>query len=54
MSDATFTFRVDGELKKVFTETAKGNDRPAAQLLRDFMREYVKKNGPKRPAEKKA
>lgn len=43
MSDATFTFRVDGELKAVFTETAKSQDRTAAQLLRLLMREEVQR-----------
>jgi len=41
MSDATFTFRVDEELKSRFTEAAKARDRTAAQLLRDFMRDFV-------------
>ena len=41
MSEATFTFRVDGELKKQFAMAAKERDRTGAQLLRDFMREFV-------------
>ncbi|KAF0810639.1 hypothetical protein A167_00518 [Alcanivorax sp. S71-1-4] len=41
MSDATFTFRVDEELKAAFANAAKGHDRTGAQLLRDFMRSYV-------------
>jgi predicted transcriptional regulator len=41
MPDATFTFRVEGELKSAFTEAAKAHDRTGAQLLRDFMRDYV-------------
>lgn len=41
MPEATFTFRVEDSLKSAFTETAKKRDRTAAQLLRDFMREYV-------------
>ncbi|MCK9201065.1 MAG: hypothetical protein M0P59_10845 [Gallionella sp.] len=41
MSEATFTFRVDEGLKNQFTTVAKGRDRTAAQLLRDFMRDYV-------------
>lgn len=43
MGEATFTFRVDDSLKEAFAEAAKGQDRTGAQLLRDFMREYVKK-----------
>lgn len=42
MSEATLTIRVDEVLKEKFAEAAKQHDRTAAQLLRDFMREYVK------------
>ncbi|CAM2068974.1 hypothetical protein SCOR_26635 [Sulfidibacter corallicola] len=42
MSDATFTFRVDGTLKHQFTQAAKLRDRSGAQLLRDFMRDFVR------------
>ncbi|CAM2176116.1 Antitoxin of toxin-antitoxin stability system [Paraburkholderia sacchari] len=42
MSDATFTFRVDETLKNEFSAAAKTHDRTGAQLLRDFMRDYVK------------
>ena len=41
MSDATFTFRVEDDLKSQFTRAAKSRDRTGAQLLRDFMREFV-------------
>ena len=42
MSEATFTFRVDEGLKDQFSTTAKSRDRTGAQLLRDFMRDFVK------------
>ena len=42
MSDATFTFRVDESLKDEFSSAAKARDRTGAQLLRDFMRDFVK------------
>ena len=42
MSEATFTFRVDEELKEEFSTAAKSRDRTGAQLLRDFMRDFVK------------
>ena len=42
MSEATFTFRVDEELKGAFSTAAKARDRTGAQLLRDFMRDFVK------------
>ena len=41
MAESTFTIRVDDQLKDAFTEAAKINDRTGAQLLREFMREYV-------------
>ena len=41
---ATFTFRVDENLKTEFATAAKSRDRTGAQLLRDFMREYVKRH----------
>ncbi|WP_018079273.1 CopG family ribbon-helix-helix protein [Thiobacillus denitrificans] len=42
MSEATFTFRVDESLKSEFSNAAKSRDRNAAQLLRDFMRDFVR------------
>ena len=42
MSEATFTFRVDEALKSEFSKAAKSRDRNAAQLLRDFMRDFVR------------
>lgn len=43
MSETTFTFRVDDKLKARFAEAAKTQDRTGAQLLRDFMRDYVRR-----------
>ncbi|MGG6893136.1 CopG family ribbon-helix-helix protein [Rhizobium sp. BR 315] len=43
MTDATFTFRVEGDLKSAFSEAAKAHDQTGAQLLRGFMRDYVKR-----------
>ena len=42
MSEATFTFRVEESLKQDFSSFAKSLDRSGAQLLRDFMRDFVK------------
>ena len=39
---ATFTFRVDEGLKSEFSIAAKSRDRTGAQLLRDFMRDFVR------------
>ena len=46
MSEATFTFRVDAGLKYEFSSAAKARDRTGAQLLRDFMRDFVKQQTP--------
>ncbi|KKB13696.1 hypothetical protein VE25_00500 [Devosia geojensis] len=43
MSEATFTFRVEEELKAKFAEAAKAEDMTGAQLLRRFMREYIER-----------
>lgn len=42
MPEATFTFRVDDALKADFTKAAKAKDRTGAQLLRDYMRDFVR------------
>ena len=41
MNETTFTFRVDKALKSEFSTAAKNCNRNAAQLLRDFMRDFV-------------
>ncbi|MGL4290842.1 MAG: CopG family ribbon-helix-helix protein [Phreatobacter sp.] len=43
MSEATFTFRVEEALKEQFSAAAKARDRTSAQLLRDFMRDFVRR-----------
>lgn len=48
MTESTFTFRVDSELKDDFATIAKSMDRTGAQLLRDYMRDLVRR---KREAE---
>ena len=42
MGEATFTLRLEEELKAAFSEAARSEDQTAAQLLRRFMRDYVK------------
>ena len=46
MSDekTTMTFRVEKSLRDAYDRAAKDNDRTGSQLLRDFMREYVKRH----------
>jgi len=42
MTEATFTFRVEETLKSEFSAAAKARDRTGAQLIRDFMRDFVR------------
>ncbi|EAR22777.1 hypothetical protein [Nitrococcus mobilis] len=42
MAETTFTFCVEEELKSAFTTAAKAHDRTGAQLLRAFMRDYLR------------
>lgn len=42
MGETTFTFRIDEQLKLDFADAAKQHDRTCAQLIRDFMRDYIK------------
>jgi len=39
---STVVIRVDDSLKAAFADAAKAADRTTSQLLRDFMRDYVK------------
>ncbi|MCB8875771.1 hypothetical protein [Acidisoma silvae] len=40
--DSSFNLRIDPALKAAFTTATEAEDKPAAQVLRDFMRAYVK------------
>ena len=40
--EASFNLRLDPALKAAFTSATEAQDKPAAQVLRDFMRAYVK------------
>ena len=42
MNEATFTFTVEEDLKAAFAAAAKSHNRTDAQLLRDFMRDFVR------------
>ena len=43
MSEATFSFQVDASLKEQFTTAAKARDASEAELMRQFMRDFVKR-----------
>jgi hypothetical protein len=40
--ESSFNLRIDPSLKAAFTAATAAEDKPAAQVLRDFMRAYVK------------
>lgn len=42
MKDVQFAFRVEAVLREQFVRTCKEIDRPAGQVLREFMREFVR------------
>lgn len=39
--DVAFKIRIDGELRRAFVEACRERDRPAAQVVREFMRRFV-------------
>lgn len=41
MKDAGFRIRVQRDLRRKFLEVCWAQDKPAAQVIREFMREYV-------------
>jgi hypothetical protein len=44
MKDAGLRIRVQRELRDQFLNACRAEDRPAAQVLREFMRDYVTRN----------
>ena len=41
--EESFNFRIDRKLKAEFQTATEAEDKPAAQVLRDFMRAYVER-----------
>jgi len=41
---AVFTMKLEPELRDAFMAAAKADDRPASQIVRAFMRDYVKQD----------
>ncbi|MHA6266333.1 hypothetical protein ACXYMP_05650 [Aliiroseovarius sp. CAU 1755] len=41
MKDAGLRIRIDRELREQFLNACREDDKPAAQVLREFMRSYV-------------
>lgn len=46
MADKTvsMTFLLEPDLRKAFIDLCRADDKPAAQVLRAFMREYIERN----------
>ena len=44
MKDVGLRIRVQRDLREQFLEVCRAQDKPAAQVLREFMREYVQGN----------
>jgi hypothetical protein len=45
MKDVGLRIRVQRELREQFLEVCRAQDKPAAQVLREFMRGYVAQHG---------
>ena len=41
--ESSFNLRIDPALKAAFSAATEADDKPAAQVLRDFMRAYVRR-----------
>ena len=44
--DAGLRIRIDRNLRKRFLEVCRAQDRPAAQVIREFMRDYIDSHEP--------
>ena len=42
--NAGYRIRVERDLRDKFIEMCRAKDRPAAQVIRDFMRHYIEEN----------
>lgn len=44
MKDVGLRIRIDRDLREQFVRACKADDKPASQVIREFMREYVAKH----------
>jgi hypothetical protein len=44
MKDSGLRIRIERALREKFLETCREQDRPAAQVIREFMRAYINEN----------
>ncbi|MBX3567346.1 MAG: hypothetical protein KF914_04770 [Rhizobiaceae bacterium] len=42
--EAVFTMKLDAELRDAFMDAAKHGDRSASQIVREFMRDFIKQD----------
>lgn len=42
--EAVFTMKLEPELRDAFMAAAKSEDRPASQIVREFMRDYIQQD----------
>ena len=42
MKEAVFTLKLEAELRDAFMAEAEASHRPASQIVRDFMRDFIK------------
>jgi hypothetical protein len=45
VKDSGLRIRIERQLREKFLAACRDRDRPAAQVLRDFMREFIASNG---------
>jgi hypothetical protein len=53
MKDSGLRIRIERELREKFLATCREQDRPAAQVIREFMRAYVNQNETGQKAKRK-
>ena len=53
MKDVGLRIRVQRDLREQFLDACRAQDKPAAQVLREFMREYVEVHADKSEAEQR-
>lgn len=44
--DAGLRIRIDRNLRERFLEVCRAQDKPAAQVIREFMRDYIESHAP--------
>jgi hypothetical protein len=50
MKDVGLRIRIDRDLREQFVKACQADDKPASQVIREFMREYVRQHPPQQGA----